>query len=357
MNQNHWGLDAPLSKTMKFLGINMQRVNRKEATKELPEGSILMSQQEYIMETLIRFTPSLNYRSRTNPGDPDSFSKSRKFSEFQGDSAKSAYGFVDKAIAMVAKLSESDQVDHVEHMEKLPAIVGTLLWIAGRTRPDISWAVTRIVMSAKTEDPELVEDESRVLVKHILQYLQSTLHFSLVIRPIAREYRNQMWIAGDASLSASGGKSHEGAVMYHGLARVVRDQKYECRNLVGWRSSKQALVALSSCEAELMAAVSAYNHAQPLLLSLGECVQKPVETLLSTDNSAALHLVHQGEKASYRTKHISIRGLYLYYLEKRKALRVDFVSGNAQPADASTKGLSGGTMPKVREMLRLVAVE
>ncbi len=309
------------------------------------------------METLVRFTPSLHYRSRSNPGDPDSFSKSRKFQECQEESAKLTYAFADKAVASVANLSTEEQVDHHEHMEKLPAIVGTLMWIAGRTRPDISWAVTRIVMSTKTEDPELVEDESRTLVKHILQYLQSTLSFSLVIKPIAREFRNQLWIAGDASLSASGGKSHEGAVMYHGVARVVQDQKNECRNLVDWRSSRQGLVALSSCEAELMASVSAYTHAQPLLLSLGERVQKPVEVLLSTDNSAALILVQQGEKASYRTKHISIRGLYLHYLVEQKALRVDFVSGNAQPADALTKGLSGGTMPKVREMLRLISVE
>eukprot|EP00975_Prorocentrum_lima_P064542 12898186-Prorocentrum_lima.AAC.1 len=46
-----------------------------------------------------------------------------------------------------------------------------------------------------------------------------------------------MTIVTDASLAPGGGQSHEGVTLYHGP------------NLISWRSVKQSLTALSSCEA------------------------------------------------------------------------------------------------------------
>eukprot|EP00971_Amphidinium_carterae_P352938 6492778-Amphidinium_carterae.1 len=50
----------------------------------------------------------------------------------------------------------------------------------------------------------------------------------------------------DVSLAPTGGKSHEGTCLFHGP------------NLIGWRTGKQALTRLSSCESELVAMVR--NH-------------------------------------------------------------------------------------------------
>ena len=68
----------------------------------------------------------------------------------------------------------SDQV-----VINLPAIVGCLNWIALRSRPDIAWATSRAA-SLITHDADLCF----VRVKHICQYLQHTLSYTLRYVPI-----------------------------------------------------------------------------------------------------------------------------------------------------------------------------
>eukprot|EP00971_Amphidinium_carterae_P091635 1814264-Amphidinium_carterae.1 len=69
----------------------------------------------------------------------------------------------------------------------VPTLLGTLMWVAGRSRPDISWAVGRVSMAAfDTLTPEEVEDKARGQIKRILQYLRHSLDQILVYVPISK---------------------------------------------------------------------------------------------------------------------------------------------------------------------------
>ena len=125
----------------------------------------------------------------------------------------------------------------------LPAIVGCLIWIALRTRPDIAWATSRAT-SLITHDP----DTCFILVKHICQYLHYTLGYALRCVPTPPQSKHKLWVLGDASFAPTGEKSQQGLV-YHDITSSQR----KGGNLVQWQSSRQDLIAKSTCEAELIA--------------------------------------------------------------------------------------------------------
>eukprot|EP00971_Amphidinium_carterae_P051265 1009339-Amphidinium_carterae.1 len=79
------------------------------------------------MDTLNKFCPSLILRKRTTPGDPEGFTPTHK-----------------------PVLTEKEPIDEAA----LASILGSLLWLSLRTRPDISWAVSRLASLAATEPEE-----------------------------------------------------------------------------------------------------------------------------------------------------------------------------------------------------------
>ena len=133
----------------------------------------------------------------------------------------------------------------------LPAIVGCLHWIALRTRPDIAWATSQAA-SLTTHDP----DTCFIRVKHICQYLHHTLSYALRYVPIPPQPKQKLRVLGDASFAPTGEKSQQGIVVYHGITSNQR----QGGNLVQWRSSRQDLIAKSTCEAELIASSEALQQ-------------------------------------------------------------------------------------------------
>ena len=138
----------------------------------------------------------------------------------------------------------------------LPAIVGCLNWIALRTRPDVAWATSRAA-TLVAHDPS----EALTRVQHICQYLlyTSTKHGYV---PIARESRQCLWAMGDESFAPPGETSQQGVVLLHG----VNSSKTHGGNLVQWRSSRQDLVAISTCEAEVIASSEALQQAEDVAI-------------------------------------------------------------------------------------------
>ncbi len=141
-----------------------------------------------------------------------------------------------------------------EQQYHLPSMVGSLLWLSLRTRPDIAWAVSRIASMA-SDQPE----EARVRIKQVLQHLRWTLDFSLVFVPCPNDFEFICYT--DASLSPTGSKSQQGLGIYAGP------------NLVAWVSNRQSLVALSSAEAELIAGVAGTQLAMSLRTQLEEYME------------------------------------------------------------------------------------
>ena len=80
----HLGPDPDCVPILRFLGMNLERVD-EDRSKELdmPVGSILLSQMEYVLDVLLKFEPSLQLKTRTTPGNQESFSPSTSMSHDQ----------------------------------------------------------------------------------------------------------------------------------------------------------------------------------------------------------------------------------------------------------------------------------
>ena len=115
---------------------------------------------------------------------------------------------------------------------------------------------------------------------------------------------------------------------------------------ISWASKKQSSVALSSCEAEIMAASEAAKEAVYLGSFLGELDahdDSPVDLYL--DNKAAGDLAYNPEHHP-KTKHIARRHFYVRECVEEHKLRVPFVASHDNLADFFTKPLNAKTRGK-----------
>lgn len=185
----------------------------------------------------------------------------------------------------------------VPTIKMFQSLVGALLWIARCTRPDIGFAVHRA--TRRTHAPTLQDWK---LDKRIARYLAGTLdlRFHMVKdHPTTSAIELVCYTDADFGGDRVDRKSVSGAVL--------------CMNgmVVGLMCKKQSSVALSTAEAEFVAASAGGQELlglKELLGELGAEVQLPTKLLM--DNQAAILQV-KNEASSGRVKHIDIRIKFL----------------------------------------------
>ena len=71
----HLGPDPDCVPALRLLGMDVERVDAaRGAELNLPVGSILLNQMQYIIEVLMKYEPSLQHKTRTTPGNQESLS-------------------------------------------------------------------------------------------------------------------------------------------------------------------------------------------------------------------------------------------------------------------------------------------
>ena len=121
--------------------------------------------------------------------------------------------------------------------------------------------------------------------------------------------------------------------------------------VVAYLSKKQASIALSSTEAEIMAASLAALEVVFLrgLLSELQCPQDE-PTTLGMDNSGAIAM-SKNYISNSKTKHIERRHLKVRELTEQFIVRPEFVPTDENVADIMTKPLGKNKFEKFRRML------
>jgi len=150
--------------------------------------------------------------------------------------------------------------------------VGALLYAATSTRPDIAYATSMLCRAMSKPTDELLAAALRVLA-----YLSRHRHVGLRYTPCARP------LEGFADADWAVRHSQSGFVFQLGRAAV------------SWGSKKQVSVALSTCEAEIMAASEAAKeaiHLRALYNELSQGESKP--TRLHLDCKAAIDTAYTG---------------------------------------------------------------
>lgn len=201
--------------------------------------------------------------------------------------------------------------------------VGSLMFAAIVSRPDISFAVGAV--SRYLENPSSAHVNA---VKRIIRYLNGTKNFGI-------EY-------GGLSTSSTMLKGYTDSDHAHDIdtRRSTSGYVFLLNNgIVTWKSYLQKTVALSTAEAEYMAASDGVKEAiwlRQLLKDIGYDQQGPTSIMI--DNQSAIILTKNAE-FHQRTKYIDVRFHFVRDHVKNEIIKPIYVPTNEQLADALTKPL------------------
>ena len=202
-------------------------------------------------------------------------------------------------------------------LRRYQSLVGSLLYAATNTRPDIAYAVGMLCRAMGKPSTELFEAAERVL-GYLYRHKDVGLRYERDQRPLS-------------------GMSDADWAVKHSTSGFVFTMS---KAAISWGSKKQPTIALSSCESAIMAASEAAKEAIYLdrfVEELGYKVEsEPIH--LSLDNKAAIDSSYNPENHA-RTKHIDRRHYFIRELVEEGRLVVPFVSTVDNHADFFTKPL------------------
>ena len=230
-----------------------------------------------------------------------------------------------------------------------PSIVGSVMYIATVSRPDVAFAASSLARFLSKPTQELLD-----AAKHVVCYLMSTSNIKLVFGA-----RRNTTLQGTYGLGALGKGFH--AIAY-GDADFANCEETR-RSITGtviildgtpvvWGSRKQPHVAKSTTAAEYIAASMTVDEAVLIRKVLVDMRVHQEEVPLMCDNRAAECLL-KNPIENGKTKYLEIHWHYCRELVRAGKIRVCRVDTDQQLADVLTKSHGPQLMQKFRELLCL----
>lgn len=215
--------------------------------------------------------------------------------------------------------------------------IGSLLYLANCTRPDIAYAVS--TLSQAVEAPE---KKHWTAVKRLMRYLQGTRSIGLKYTRSRNKGKNELICFSDASYATGAqAKSISGCLIkLNG-------------NTITWSSRKQTVVAQSTVESEYIALSEASKQVTWLREMLIELGMEPVTpTTIFEDNQGTIKLA-ENPLISKRSKHIAVRYHYIREKLAEGSIKLVYCSTENMIADALTKALAKPAFKKLRDQMGL----
>ncbi|XP_043809735.1 secreted RxLR effector protein 161-like [Manihot esculenta] len=209
------------------------------------------------------------------------------------------------------------------------------------TRPDLAYSVGIV-----SRFMESLTSKHLGAVKQILRYIKGILNYGC---RYVKEERKELRLIGYCDSDLAGDiddrKSTSGVIYFLGS------------NPITWFSQKQKVVALSSCEAEYVAATAGACQGVWIERFLSELRgQQDKKTLLRIDNRSAIALTKNRVHHS-RSKHIDVKYHFLRDCVQNGDIEVEYVKTEEQCADILTKPLSWDKFEKRRIMIGIKNVK
>ena len=229
------------------------------------------------------------------------------------------------------KLQKKDGAPEAD-ASRYRSLIGSLLYLTA-TRPDIMYAVS--LLSRFMQSPSQIHFG---VGKRILRYLQGTKEFGIWYKTMTSS-RLLGYTDSDWAGSVDDMKSTSGFAFSLGSG------------IFSWASKKQATVALSTAEAEYVAAAEATSQAiwlRRILKEMSEYQDKP--TVIYCDNKSAIAMV-KNPVHHHRTKHIAIKYHFIREAEANNKVRLEYCTTEDQIADIFTKALPRPRFELLRAML------
>jgi len=199
--------------------------------------------------------------------------------------------------------------------------VGSLMYLALATRPDIAFAIS--IVSHFTIRPGLEHWES---VKRIFRYLKGTRELWLTYGSLPGGEKLQGYADADGSMAEDRHAISGYAFMLGG-------------GVISWASKRQEIVSLSTTESEYVAITHAAKEAKWLRSLIAEIFHPLVDpTPLLSDNQSAIALT-QDHQYHARSKHIDIRYHFIRWMVEDGTIRLVYCPTEDMVADTLTKAL------------------
>jgi hypothetical protein len=236
-----------------------------------------------------------------------------------------------------ATIEEEGEIDRSEYM----AMVGSLMYLAVTTRPDIGFSVSQLARYMQNPGKKHV-----VAAKRVMRYIRGTpnhgLRFAGQQSPNGeRTMKIQALCDADWGGELDERKSRSGYLIYVNGC------------LVSYSSKLQKTVSLSSAEAEYFAISVATQEIIWIHQVLTEVTMGtvPVDTpVLQCDNRAAI-AISSDDIHHERTKHIDIRHHFIREEVKQRRLVIEWIGTKEQIADIMTKPLGTLLFERFRDTI------
>ena len=223
-------------------------------------------------------------------------------------------------------------------------LVGSLMWLAMRTRLDIAYHVS--ILSRFLQNPSRSHWGA---AKRVLRYLHGTKHFVIT-------YRCSSWNSTENNPEAELGLQAFSDASFAMVQSKHSQSGFVCfaaGGPIAWYSSKQPIITLSSTEAEYVGLVTAARSVlsmSNLLLELGYHGKDRIPFRICGDNLNALNAA-DNSGAIRSIKHLELRWRWLQQETAANRIKLEYVSGQEHPADGLTKSL---TKPKHEQFVKLL---
>lgn len=218
-------------------------------------------------------------------------------------------------------------------------IVGTVLYAAVISRPDVAFAASRLARFNLNPDPQHLRAAERVV-----EYLGATSHYALKIG--GGDNFNTWTDASFADNSADRRSSQGYVMMLFGGA-------------IGWKANKQDTVTTSTTEAELLALSQGTKEALyslRLIQEIGVSLDER-HVQIWCDNTQTIRLVTEDVAIlTTELRHVDIHNHWLRERIERNEVCVDYVPTKAQVADGLTKALADPDFHRFRESIGVVDI-
>jgi hypothetical protein len=218
--------------------------------------------------------------------------------------------------------------------------IGSLLYAAVTTRPDIAFAVSRLSRFLTNPSPEHHAAADRILL-----YLKKHKHLGLQFGG-GEDYE----VSSDASFADN--------TLDRKSSQAYAMQLFG--GLIGWRANKQDTVTTSTTEAELLALSQAAKegiYVSRLLLELGVRLDDHRIRLLC-DNTQTIRLVNDDiARLQTRLRHVDIHNHWLRQEAQKGAIIVRYTPSESMIADGLTKALPKDGHRRFLNQVRLVDIQ